>query len=56
MKDGRSDRRSGRYDPTRHGAYQNATKDYNSRDGDRSTYQQYFRQAYQNGYSDGYRY
>jgi hypothetical protein len=34
-------------------AYQKATKDYNSRLGDRSVYQQYFREAYENGYSDG---
>jgi hypothetical protein len=34
-------------------AYQNATKDYNSRLGDRNTYQRYFREAYENGYSDG---
>ena len=35
------------------GAYQKATKDYNSRLGDRSLYQRYFREAYENGYSDG---
>ena len=34
-------------------AYQNATKDYNSNLGDRSVYQRYFREAYDNGYSDG---
>ena len=34
-------------------AYQKATKDYNSRLGDRSVYQRYFREAYDNGYSDG---
>ena len=34
-------------------AYQKATKDYNSRLGDRHAYQQYFRAAYENGYSDG---
>jgi transcriptional adapter 2-alpha len=33
--------------------YQNATKDYNSRLGDRGVYQRYFREAYENGYSDG---
>lgn len=33
-------------------AYQKATKDYSSRLGDRSVYQQYFREAYENGYSD----
>ena len=34
-------------------AYQKATKDYNSRLGDRGVYQRYFREAYENGYSDG---
>ena len=34
-------------------AYQRATQDYNSRLGDRSLYQRYFREAYENGYSDG---
>ena len=53
-KAGRNDRRSGRYDPTRSSAYRNATKDYNSRMGDRYAYQQYFRAAFENGYSDGY--
>jgi len=51
---GRNDRRSGRYDPTRSNAYRNALKDYNSRMGDRYAYQQYFRAAFENGYSDGY--
>jgi hypothetical protein len=53
-KAGRNDRRSGRYDPARSSAFRNATKDYNSRMGDRNAYQQYFRAAFQNGYSDGY--
>ena len=52
LKAGREDRRRGRYNPTR---YSNAMKDYNSRMGDRYTYQQYFIQAFQNGYADGYR-
>lgn len=56
MKVGRNDRRSGRYDPYRSGAYRNASKDYNSRMGDRYAYQQYFRAAFENGYADGYRY
>jgi hypothetical protein len=34
-------------------AYQKATKDYNSHLGDRGVYQRYFREAYENGYSDG---
>ena len=51
LKAGREDRRRGRY-----GSHNpNALKDYNSRMGDRSTYQQYFMQAYQNGYADGFR-
>jgi len=54
-KAGRNDRRSGRYNPTRSNAYRNAMKDYNSRMGDRYAYQQYFRAAFENGYSDGYK-
>jgi hypothetical protein len=53
LKAGREDRRRGRYNPTR---YSNTLKDYNSRMGDRYTYQQYFVAAFQNGYADGYRY
>jgi len=34
-------------------AYQKATRDYSSRLGDRGIYQRYFREAYDNGYSDG---
>ena len=52
LKAGREDRRRGRYNPTR---YSNTLKDYNSRMGDRYAYQQYFVQAFQNGYADGYR-
>ena len=52
LKAGREDRRRGRYNPS-HSV--NSLKDYNSRMGDRYTYQQYFLQAYQNGYADGYR-
>ena len=53
-KAGRNDRRRGRYNPQGSGAYRNAMKDYNSRMGDRYAYQQYFRAAFENGYSDGY--
>ena len=35
-------------------AYQKGTKDYSTRLGDRSIYQRYFREAYDNGYSDGF--
>jgi hypothetical protein len=55
-KQGRKDRgRNYNYNSDYQGqsAYQKATKDYNSRLGDRSVYQQYFREAYENGYSDG---
>ena len=51
VKAGREDRRRGRYNPTR---YSNTLKDYNSRMGDRYAYQEYFRAAFENGYSDGY--
>ena len=36
-------------------SYQNATKDYNSRFGDRELYRRYFRMAFENGYADGLR-
>ena len=54
IKAGRDDRRSGRYNPYGHSEYRNASKDYNSREGDRGTYAQYFRQAFETGYRDGY--
>ena len=54
IKAGRDDRRRGRYDPYSHSEYRNASKDYNSREGDRGTYAQYFRQAFETGYRDGY--
>jgi hypothetical protein len=55
IKQGRNDvshRR--RYDYQRQGAYQKATKDYNSRDGDRELYQRYYREAFENGYKAGF--
>jgi hypothetical protein len=53
-KQGQKDHgRSYNYNYQSQTAYQKATKDYNSRLGDRSTYQRYFREAYENGYSDG---
>jgi len=56
IKAGRDDRRRGeRFEFRDEGAYRSANKDYNSRYGDRSMYQAYFRQAFQTGYSDGYR-
>jgi hypothetical protein len=55
MRAGRDDRRRGdRYDFRDEGAYQSASKDYNSRMGDRYTYQRYFREAFATGYRDGY--
>ena len=55
VKQGREDRRA-RNDNgfQRHSTYQKATKDYSSRLGDREIYQRYFREAYANGYADGY--
>jgi hypothetical protein len=54
-KAGRKDRQRGaRYDFSDEREYQKATKDYNSRLGDRSIYQQYFREAFEHGYADGY--
>ena len=55
VKAAREDRRSGRYNPAGHSSYRSADKDYNSRYGDRAAYATYFRQAYQNGYADGWR-
>src|ERR1041385_3486955 len=54
VKQGRNDRknRNGRGYQGQ-GTYQNATKDYSSRLGDRETYQRYFREAYEHGYADG---
>ena len=55
MEKGRRDRnRNDRYDPSRHSDYRNATRDYSSRLGDRNIYQRYFRDAFENGYRDGY--
>jgi type II secretory pathway pseudopilin PulG len=56
VRAGRDDRRHGdRYEFRDEGAYQSASKDYNSRMGDRGTYAAYFRQAFATGYADGYR-
>jgi len=54
MKQGQKDRnkRNG-YNFQSQSAYQKATKDYNSRLGDRELYRRYFREAYENGFSDG---
>lgn len=55
MKEGRKDReRNERFNFANESDYREATKDYSSRLGDRYTYQRYFREAFQNGYRDGY--
>ena len=55
IKDGRNDRRRGdRFNYTDESDYRSATKDYSSRLGDRSLYQRYFRQGFENGYRDGW--
>jgi len=54
-KAGRDDRRRNRsYDYRDEKEFQRASKDYSSRYGDRGIYQIYFRQAFANGYADGY--
>lgn len=56
IKAGRDDRNHNRrFEFRDEGSYQRATKDFNSRMGDRGLYMAYFRQAFQTGYSDGYR-
>ena len=55
IQEGRKDRSRGeRFDYRDESDYRNASKDYNSRLGDRGQYQQYFRQGFANGYRDGY--
>src|ERR1051326_106040 len=50
-KEGRNDRNRNRYrNPTEFGAYNNATKDYSSRLGDRDLYRRYFQMAFERGY------
>lgn len=56
IKEGRKDRNNrDRFDYRDEEDYRNANTDYSSRLGDRSLYAQYFRQAFVNGYTDGYR-
>jgi len=56
QKEGRNDARRNRHRSySDFSDYRNATTDYNSRFGDRSLYQRYFRQGFENGYEDGYR-
>ena len=55
IKEGRTDRRRGdRFNYTDESDYRNATKDYSSRLGNRSLYQRFFRQGFENGYRDGW--
>ena len=55
VKEGRRDRSRGeRMDWSDESDYQKATRDYSSRLGDRSLYMTYYRQAFENGYRDGY--
>ena len=54
-EEGREDRQRGEgFNFQDEGEFQNATKDYNSRYGDRETYRRYFREAFARGYRDGY--
>jgi len=54
MKDGRKDREKGkRLDYSAQKTYQQATKDYSSKLGDRELYRRYLREAYRNGYRVG---
>ena len=56
IKAGRDDRNRGRgYSYQDDREFQRATKDYSSRLGDLGLYRTYFRQAFVNGYADGYR-
>lgn len=55
IKEGRNDRRRGdRFNFYDESDYRNASKDYNSRFGNRSLYQRFFRQGFENGYRDGW--
>ena len=55
IKEGRTDRRRGdRFNFTDESDYRSASKDYSSRLGNRSLYQRFFRQGFENGYRDGW--
>ncbi len=54
IKQGRKDRnRQNGYSYQNQSAYQNATKDYSTKLGDRELYRRYFREGYDTGYDDG---
>ena len=56
IKEGRKDRSRGdRFDYRDEEDFRNANTGYSSRFGDRQLYAQYFREAFINGYTDGYR-
>ena len=56
IKEGRKDRNNGeRFEYRDEEDFRNANTGYNSRFGDRQVYAQYFREAFINGYTDGYR-
>ena len=55
LKEGRRDRQRNEYlDWRDESKFQSATTDYSSKLGDRELYRTYFRQAFENGYKDGY--
>ncbi|HEX8559761.1 MAG TPA: hypothetical protein VF668_16825 [Pyrinomonadaceae bacterium] len=55
IEEGRRDRQRGeRFNFTDESDYRSASKDYSSRLGNRSLYQRFFRQGFENGYRDGY--
>lgn len=55
IREGRKDRRNGdRFNFYDESHYRNASKDYNSRFGNRALYQRFFRQGFENGYRDGW--
>jgi hypothetical protein len=55
IKEGRKDRSHGdRFNYADESDYRNASKDYSSRLGNKSLYQRYFRQGFENGYRDGW--
>ena len=55
IEEGRNDRRRNeRFNFTDESDYRSATKDYNSRLGNRGLYQRYFRAGFENGYRDGW--
>ena len=60
FKDGRDDGRGDRvddrrFDPTRHSRYQAATRGFERRAGDESSYRDEYREGFRAGYAEGYR-